>query len=44
MRGNTYSNGREIRYNILKKIFNHKEKKIGFDNVTEYMEQVDSIR
>ena len=43
MRGNTYSNGREIRYNILKKLFNYDEIILELDDVTENMEQVKRV-
>jgi hypothetical protein len=44
MRGNTYSNGREIRYNILKKLFNYNEIILEIDDVTEEMEQVSRVK
>lgn len=41
MRGNTYSNGREIRYNILKNLFNYNETDgTVMDDVTQEMIQV----
>jgi len=43
MRGNTYSNGKSIRYIILKDIFNYDEIKIELDEVTETMEQITKI-
>ena len=43
VRGTTYSNGKEIRYLILKNMFNYKEKKIEMDDVSEVMEVVNKI-
>ena len=43
MRGNTYSNGKSIRYTILKELFNYDEIKEELDEVTETMEQLIKI-
>jgi hypothetical protein len=44
MRGNTYNNGRKIRYSIFKNMFDYEEKRIEhIDDVTEDMEQVNNV-
>jgi hypothetical protein len=43
MRGNTYSNGKSIRYIILKELFDYDEIKEELDEVTQTMEQLIKI-